>query len=347
MSRSHRARRIATRAAYGGGALAATGLAGVAGYGILKAEATIARRVIREHPDDGQDDDGVYGAGAGEPYRVLVLGDSTARGVGAERREHTVAAIVAVGLAALSGRPVRVVNVSISGATSTALPTQLETGLERLDAVPDVAMIMVGANDVTHRLSRAESVRHLTDTIRRLRARGTEVVVGTCPDLGTVRPIPQPLRVLARRWSRDLAAAQTVAAVGAGARSVSVGDLVSPHFYTDLSLFSPDRFHPSSAGYARAAAAMLPSVCDAVGLPSADHDRAPDPRRGEHIEPLSDLAQRAVLDPGSEVSGVDVDGRSHGTRGQWAKLLRRTRVTAPADDPTPDHTDSPTSPTPS
>lgn len=342
MSRARRARRTATRAAYGGGALAATGLAGAAGYAALRLEAQAARRLISDRGGAGQEDDGVYGAGTGEPYRVLVLGDSTARGVGADRPDHTVGAIVATGLAALSGRPVRLVNVSVSGATSDALGAQLAAGLAALPG-PQVGLVTVGANDITHRLSRADSVRHLTQCVRELRDAGAEVVVGTCPDLGTVRPIPQPLRTLARRWSRDLAAAQTVAAVGAGARTVSIGDLVSPLFYTDTTLFSEDRFHPSSAGYARAAAALLPSVCDAVGLSSVDTGRPPDPRRGEHVEPLADAAERAVLDPGSEVSGVDVDGRSHGVRGQWGRLLRRARLPLPGSPPG-DADDSPRPP---
>ena len=37
-------------------------------------------------------------------------------------------------------------------------------------------------------------------------------------------------RLLARKWSRDLAAAQTVAVVEAGGRTVSLGDLLGPEF---------------------------------------------------------------------------------------------------------------------
>ena len=86
-----------------------------------------------------------------------------------------------------------------------------------------------------------------------LRAAGCEVVVGTCPDLGAIRPIKPPLRWLARRWSRQLAAAQTVAVVEAGGRTVSLGDLLGPAFEADPDrMFGADRFHPSAEGYARA-----------------------------------------------------------------------------------------------
>ena len=129
--------------------------------------------------------------------------------------------------------------------------------------------------DPPHRARRRRCAQ-LEQTVRRIRALGSEVVVGTCPDLGTIQPIQQPLRSLMKRWSRDLAAAQTVAVVEAGGRTVSLGDLIGPEFdESPHEMFSKDRFHPSAAGYARAAAALLPSVCAALGVWGADTtDRA-------------------------------------------------------------------------
>ena len=156
---------------------------------------------------------------------------------------------------------------------------------------------MIGANDVTSRTRPAVSVRHLADAVRRLTAAGCEVVVGTCPDLGTIRPIAQPLRTFARRWSREMAAAQTVAVVEAGGRTVSLGSVLGPAFASDRSMFSVDEFHPSAVGYAQAAAVLLPSVADAVGVwpapptaacaPSAAAPcaRSPGPRRGRPAGP--------------------------------------------------------------
>jgi len=303
--------------------------AGLAGLALLRAEVLIAKRIIGEGAGTPPPADGTYGAGFGEARRILMLGDSTAAGVGASRSEETIGAIVATGVAALTGHPVELRNAARSGATSPQLLGQLEHGLRDMPD-PEVAIIMIGANDVKDRLDRAASVRALSETVTRLVSQGTEVVVGTCPDLGTVRPIPQPLRALVQRWSRDLAAAQTVAVVEAGGRTVSTGDLLGPTFReSPTQMFSEDGLHPSSAGYARAAAALLPSVVDALGLHTLDTGRGPDVRRGEHVEPLPEAAQRAVLDPGSEVSAVDVDGRSRGERGRWAQLLRRHRHPAP------------------
>jgi lysophospholipase L1-like esterase len=337
MSRARRARRIAATAAYGGGGVAAgIGALGAIGYAVLKAEAMIARRVVGVHFDGAPDDNGLYGAGIGDPVEFVVLGDSSAAGMGADNRYQTVGAIIANGISALTGRPVRLTNAAVVGAESSGLEQQLTTALAEVER-PHVAVIMVGANDVTHRIDKAIAVRHLETAVVRLRELGTEVVVGTCPDLGTVTPIPQPLRLVGRRWSRDLAAAQTVAVVEAGGRTVSLGDLLGPEFYErPHELFSQDRFHPSPAGYARCAAALLPSVYAALGVwegtPVAE--RLPDRRRGEGIGPVAVAAEQAVLDPGTEVSAVEIAGHSRGPRGRWAKLLRRPR------NPVPNRTDA-------
>jgi hypothetical protein len=168
-------------------------------------------------------------------------------------------------------------------------------------------------------------VRHLSEAVRRLRDAGVEVVVGTCPDLGTVEPVPQPLRWIARRASRQLAAAQTIAVVEAGGRTVSLGDILGPEFAASPSeMFGPDRFHPSVAGYASAAAAMLPSACAALGVGfGGEAEPAPDLARGEGVRPISLAAAEAADEPGTEVAGAQVGGRDRGPRGRWALLRRR------------------------
>jgi hypothetical protein len=191
---------------------------------------------------------------------------------------------------------------------------------------------MIGANDVTTRTRPSVSVRHLADAVRRLSATGCEVVVGTCPDLGTIRPIAQPLRTMARRWSRQLAAAQTIAVVEAGGRTVSLGSVLGPSFATDRTLFSSDEFHPSAAGYAAAAAVILPSVADALGVWPAGADRRLRALRRDTVRPVARAAARAANRPGTEVQAIEVAGSGTGPRGPWA-LLRRRR---PPEIPTPE-----------
>ena len=319
------------------------GIVGVSaiGYVVLFTEAKIARRTVGTPLEQPPKADGVYDGhglvpGATQaPLQLAMLGDSSAAGLGVHSPEETPGAIVASGLAAASGKRVRLVNVAVSGARSGDLAAQLDRLTEQQPS-PDVALIMIGVNDVTHRVKAAAAVHDLVRGVEALRELGCGVVVGTCPDLGTIEPIPPPLRALARKWSRDLAAAQTVAVVEAGGRTVSLGDLLGPEFAAaPRDMFSADRFHPSARGYARAAATMLPSVCAEAGFwPDGGFERLPDFRRGEAVEPVSRAAVRAVREPGLEVSASELGGRpgGRGRRGVWAVLLRRRQEPMPEQD---------------
>jgi lysophospholipase L1-like esterase len=227
----------------------------------------------------------------------------------------------------LAERRVRLTSFAKSGAQSSDLEDQVTRALE---VRPHVALIMIGANDVTHRVWPSVSVRQLEQAVRRLREAGVEVVVGTCPDLGTVEPIAQPLRWVARHWSRQLAAAQTVAVVEAGGRTVSLGDLLGPEFRAQpREMFGPDRFHPSALGYATVALALLPSICAALGYWPADEEEEPDEFRGEGVLPVALAAVEAVEAAGTEVAGTQVGGRDRGPRGRWALLRHRRREPLP------------------
>lgn len=263
MSRASRARAIASAAAVGGAGLVG---AGGAFYGLLLGQTKLARHRIGEPEQEPLAADGQYGEGH-EPLRLVVLGDSGAAGMGVDLPEQTTGARIAAGLAESLHRPVLLRSLAVVGAQSGDLDDQISLlGQEW----PDAAVIIVGGNDVTHRVPPGRSVALLTRAIERLRQHDVEVVVGTCPDLGTVRPIPHPLRFVARRWSRSLSAAQMVAAVEAGARAVALADLLGAEFdaHPDR-FFGPDRFHPSAEGYAALAAAIVPSLADALAATPA------------------------------------------------------------------------------
>jgi lysophospholipase L1-like esterase len=156
--------------------------------------------------------------------------------------------------------------VAVVGARSRDLDAQVD----RVLAIrPHVAVIMIGANDVTHSVRPQRSVALLQDAVRRLREAGSEVVVGTCPDLGTVKPLAWTLKKWARRVSRELAAAQTLVVEAEGGRAVALGEKLGALFDEHPELyFSADRFHPSALGYQACAEAMLPEVLQAVGAVS-------------------------------------------------------------------------------
>ena len=332
VSRARRARKIAVAAVYGGGGI---GLVGAGAAGLITAEARLARRTIGQPNGRPPRGDGVYGSfptaptwGLG-PLRLAMLGDSSAAGFGVHDAHETPGALIAAGLAQATRRPVQLHCVAVIGAESRHLEDQVDHVLN--PTAPDVAVIMIGANDVTHQVKPQAAVRLLDQAVRRLRAAGVQVVVGTCPDLGTIEPVSQPLRWLARRWSRQLAAAQTIAVVEAGGRTVSLGDILGPEFAArPRDLFGPDRFHPSAEGYASAATALLPSVCAALAQAGdGESEEQPDARRGEGIWPVALAAVEAVDAAGTEVAAAQVEGNDRGPRGRWALLRHRRRAAVP------------------
>lgn len=244
--------------------LAALGVAAAAVIGmrmLFSRQAAIARRRIGKPLGEATPHaDRVWrGALGGDPVDLLLVGDSLAAGLGAETRKQTLGGRLAKGLAARMGRPVRLRTVAVVGAESSDLEAQLSAVRDTGD--PGVAVIVVGGNDVTHRVPPSVSIRHLTAAIEALRAAGAEVVVGTCPDLGALRAVPQPLRRLASSLSRRLAALQAEAATRAGAEAVDLRRAVGAMFFDEPEqMFGLDGFHPSPLGYRRTAEALLPAV---------------------------------------------------------------------------------------
>lgn len=338
MGKAAAARRLASAAAYGGGGLS---VLGGALYGVLRAEASLARRTIGEPGDrTPPDSTGWYGRGRpGPAIRIALLGDSSAAGYGVDRVEETPGALLASAVAEAADRRVHLRQLAVVGAQSSDLAEQIDRALP---AKPHTAVVLIGANDVTHTVLPSQSVRYLGEGVRRLRAAGAEVVVGTCPDLGTIKPIAPPLKQVARSWSRRLAAAQTIAVVEADGRSVSLGSILGPEFAAAPALFfGPDQFHPSADGYRSLAEVVVPSVLAALGVLPED-EVAPATRRGEIVMPVAAAAVQAVRTPGTELDGTEVAGSQRGLRGRWVQLRHR-RERGPGAVEHPETTESPES----
>lgn len=280
--------------------VAATALVGstfaVSGFfGVLMTEAVRARRTIGVTDERPPSPDGLYGADLpGEPVRLLVAGDSAAVGYGTERADQTPPGLLGLGLSHVLDCPVDVRSVAVVGARTSDLPAQLEQGLEHR---PDVVVIVIGANDVTHRVPVRRSADQLGAVVRRLTDLGIEVVVGTCPDLGLVRPLGQPLRTYAHVVSTRLAKRQTVAVANAGGRAVSLGELLGRLFLEHHEvMFGADRFHPSARGYANMVAVLVPAIAGA--LREQETGRVPFFDVPRDLVPLSVAASRASHEAG-------------------------------------------------
>lgn len=259
-----------------------------AAYGVLSKQGRRARRDIMIPGWFPFRADGVYLPDGTGPYppsvpavavlapavgrspvlRLAMLGDSLAAGLGVDRPEQLPGVVLARGLADDSGQPVQLDTLAICGCTSRRLAGQVDAALIN---PPHAALVMIGANDVARQIPPWESARLLGEAVSRLRAAGTTVIAGTCPDLGTIPQIPQPLRAIAHTTSWALARLQHEAICAAGGLPVSLAQLLARDFRTQPDiLFGRDRFHPSTAGYQTACSVLLPTLCSALRDGCAD-----------------------------------------------------------------------------
>jgi lysophospholipase L1-like esterase len=196
----------------------------------------------------------------GQELRLAMLGDSIAYGVGADRTEDTLAPRLRTQLEQAGIDTVTRV-FAWSGARSDWLHRQVRRAVPW---EPDVVVIISGANDLTHQVPVEEAVENLRRAVRTLVAAGAEVVLAPAPDLSIVPHVPPVFRALVRSRSLQFRRAQVAAATEEGAIVADGDAATSASFADDAALFSSDRFHPSSAGYARIAEALGPVVLEAA-----------------------------------------------------------------------------------
>jgi len=190
------------------------------------------------------------------PLRVLVLGDSIAFGTGAGRREDTLGARIAAALTD-DDFDVDLHVLAVPGATSAQLAAQVRRAGP---LAADLAVVVIGANDLARFVPAEQAAADLAVAVADLRAGDTDVVVVPAPDMSSVPFVPPAFRSAVRAACALLQQRQAAVAEGAGASVAHISDEVGLAFGSDPAMFSTDRFHPSSAGYAQIAAALVPYV---------------------------------------------------------------------------------------
>jgi lysophospholipase L1-like esterase len=194
------------------------------------------------------------------PLHLLVLGDSIAYGTGALRPDDTLGRRLSAALTA-DGFDVELRVVAVPGAVSADLASQVRRA-EPFDA--DLAVVVIGANDLARFLPADQAAAALAAAVAALRARGTDVVAVPAPDMSMVPFVPPAFRPAVRAACAQLQRRQTAVVEAAGGSVAGVAAEVAGAFGADPAMFSADGFHPSSAGYARIAAALAPSVLAAA-----------------------------------------------------------------------------------
>lgn len=197
--------------------------------------------------------------------KFAVLGDSIAYGQGASRSADTPGERLVASLE-LADIPAVLRVFAVPGAKSDALAAQVRATVAWS---ADLALIIIGANDLIRFVPPAVAASQLADALQALRVASVQVVLAPAPDLSAVPWIPPQFRALVQAGSSVLREAQTKVAVDAGALVADVHTNTAPQFAANPKLFSGDHFHPSSAGYAVIADALAPALHAAAAKASA------------------------------------------------------------------------------
>ena len=190
--------------------------------------------------------EGTEGAGEhGAELALLVLGESTAAGVGAGTQAGGLGRQAAIALASRTGRPVRWRVVARTGTTVDRVLARLvpQLGSESYDVIA----VALGVNDVLKLTSRARWERGVAALAGSLRSRlglGGRIVACGIPDLTMFPALPWPLRAVLGWHSRNLdLGLGRVAARAAATVHMPLPPLAKPDWWAD------DRFHPNAEGY--------------------------------------------------------------------------------------------------
>ena len=243
--------------------LGAVGLVPIAG--LMVGQAMVLQRRYQEAPGLPPVDCTLAprGADGGSPLELATFGDSAMAGVGVSAIEDGLPVQLARRLADATGRSVHVTGYARSGARTRDV---LDRQVPRVTRTPDVAVLVVGTNDVTHVTRPSElarTSRELLDAFGRL---GVPLVMSGLPEFRAMRLLPHPLMEAALAYGALVGAVQErAAAARPSVRFVDVAAAVGREFVSDGRTMSADAFHPSPVGYGRIADALLPAVVDAVG----------------------------------------------------------------------------------
>ena len=235
----------------------------LAAFALTWAQASLVRRRYDNLPPGVSEVDMTVeptgrSSGGLPPVELAAFGDSAVAGVGVEHAKDSLPVQLAQRVADGLARRVHVVGYGRSGArTADVLAAQIP--LAR--GGPDVSVLLVGTNDVTHVTPLHRLARGSDALLEALLDLGGPVVMSGLPEFRALTAVPHPLREAAIAYGALVRAVQRRRAlIHPGVHLVDVRCAVGAEFVSEPATMSADSFHPSAAGYARIADAMAPTV---------------------------------------------------------------------------------------
>ncbi len=173
---------------------------------------------------------------------MLVLGDSTAAGVGATSGETSVPGLVAREIKATS-----VENYAYSGALIDDIPAELAKAKR---AEYDLILVQVGANDIIRFHDANNSAALLADELKML-PKHSKLVVIVAGNVGGASAIPWFLKAYYTNLTVQYHSsfAKAIAAIGGNYVDLFTDPHVDPIVLQPKKYLAADGFHPSSLGY--------------------------------------------------------------------------------------------------
>ncbi|MBW4708684.1 SGNH/GDSL hydrolase family protein [Roseobacter sp. YSTF-M11] len=200
-------------------------------------------------------------AGQGRPLRLLIVGDSSAAGVGADQQEDALSGQLVAPLAAEFCVSWRLI-------AQTGLTTRKLT--ERLAAEPggsfDIAVTALGVNDVT-RLTPADRWVAQTRALHELLRSHfgvSQIYVTAVPPLQAFPALPDPLAGFLGRHAAVLSSALSRAQT-----ERTTARVVQPDWGLDPDVMASDGFHPGPALYQRWGAEMARHILSDLREPAS------------------------------------------------------------------------------
>ena len=209
---------------------------------VLFPQARYARRVIPRLPDAAKPWQGEISGR--DPVSILVLGDSTAAGVGAQTQDEALPGNLARRLSREWERGAKWRAVGENGATTADIVRRYlaEATAQKYDLI----FVSIGANDALTLRSRRAFRRNFRTILRRLRSVSPHalILVSSFPGFAQFAALPNPLRWALALHSQSLEeAARRFALAEPGVLMSPPAPKYTPGF------FATDGFHPSAQGY--------------------------------------------------------------------------------------------------
>ena len=193
-----------------------------------------------------------------ESLRMAWIGDSITAGVGASGRDAALPRLVA----SVVDVPLDLFVFAESGGQAAGALRDQVPRVTALVPVPDVIVVEVGANDVTH-LTGRETFAATYDRIldRITNAGALHVLALGIPAFGTSPRFLQPLRAIVGYRGRQLDEEIRIAAKAHGVTYVDIAGSTGKAFGANPDrYYAKDDFHPSDAGYELWARAVLEAL---------------------------------------------------------------------------------------